>query len=149
MMSDTAPDKPAAKTGARGTMETTYRSAKDAAGKAVETTRDAARDAVTLTAQTAGANPIAMLAGGIAVGMLAGAFLPNSEQEARLLGPVGKRLTDTAKGAAAAAKDAGKAELDGLGLNREAAREQVGKVIDGVLKALVSAGTAAASKTGK
>jgi len=128
-------------------MEQTYRSAKDAAGKAIETTRGAARDAVKRTAQSAEANPIAVLAGGIAVGMLAGALLPNSEQEARLLGPVGKRLTDTAKGAAAAAKDAGKAELDSLGLNREAAREQVGKVLDGVLKALSSAGAAAASKS--
>jgi ElaB/YqjD/DUF883 family membrane-anchored ribosome-binding protein len=145
-MSDTAPNKSAGKAGARGTMESSYRSAKDAAGKAIETTRGAARDAVNRTAQTAQANPIAMLAGGVAIGMLAGAFLPNSEQEAKLLGPVGKRLTDTAKGAAAAAKDAGKAELDGLGLNRDAARAQVGKVIDGVLQALSSAGAAAASK---
>ena len=146
-MSDT--NKPAAKTGAqtgaRGTMEQTYRSARDAAGKAVETTRDAAVDAVKRTAQSVEANPIAVLAGGIAVGMLAGAFLPHSAQEAKLLGPVGKRLTDTAKGAAQAAKDAGKAELDTLGLNRDAAREQVGKVIDGVLKALSSAGAAAAA----
>lgn len=144
-MSDTA-NKSAGEAGARGTMESSYRSAKDAAGKAIETTRGAARDAVNRTAQTAQANPIAMLAGGVAIGMLAGAFLPNSEQEAKLLGPVGKRLTDTAKGAAAAAKDAGKAELDGLGLNRDAARAQVGKVIDGVLQALSSAGAAAASK---
>lgn len=144
-MSDTA-KKPTPATGTRGTMEQTYRSAKDAAGKAIETTRDAARDAVNRTAQTAQANPMALLAGGVAIGMLAGAFLPNSEQETKLLGPVGKRLTDTAKGAAAAAKDAGKAELDGLGLNRDAARQQVGKVINGVLQALSSAGAAAASK---
>ena len=146
-MSDTAPKKPAPAAGARGTMEQTYRSAKDAAGKAIETTRGAARDAVKRTAQGAEANPIAVLAGGIAVGMLAGAFLPHSEQEAKLLGPVGKRLTDTAKGAAAAAKDAGKAELDSLGLNRDAARAQVGHVINGVLQALSSAGAAAASKS--
>lgn len=145
-MSDTAPGKPASSTGARGTMEQTYRSAKDAAGKALETTRGAARDAADRTARTAQANPIALLAGGVAVGMLAGAFLPRSEQEAKLLGPVGKRLNETAKGAAAAAKDAGKAELDSLGLNRDAAREQVGKVIDGVLKALATAGSAAAAK---
>jgi ElaB/YqjD/DUF883 family membrane-anchored ribosome-binding protein len=145
-MSDTATNKTAPSAGARGTMEQTYRSAKDAAAKAMETTRDAARDAVSHAAQSAQANPIAVLAGGIAVGMLAGALLPNSEQEAKLLGPVGKRLTDTAKGAAAAAKDAGKAELDALGLNREAARAQVGHVINGVLQALSSAGAAAASK---
>jgi ElaB/YqjD/DUF883 family membrane-anchored ribosome-binding protein len=145
-MSDTAPKKPTTSAGTRGTMESTYRSAKDAAGKAIETTRGAARDAVNQATQSAQANPIAVLAGGIAVGMLAGAFLPHTEQEAKLLGPVGKRLTDTAKGAAAAAKDAGKAELDSLGLNRDAARAQVGNVINGVLQALSSAGAAAASK---
>jgi len=105
-MSDTAPKKPAPAAGARGTMEQTYRSAKDAAGKAIETTRGAARDAVKRTAQGA-----------------------------------------DAKGAAAAAKDAGKAELDSLGLNRDAARAQVGHVINGVLQALSSAGAAAASKS--
>jgi ElaB/YqjD/DUF883 family membrane-anchored ribosome-binding protein len=135
-MNDTAPAKPTDKNAVRETMESTYRNARDAASKAIETTRDATRDAVKRTTQSVEANPIAMLAGGIAVGMLAGAFLPHSEQEKKLLGPVGKRLTDTAAGAAAAAREAGKAELD--------AHDQVGKVIGGVLKALASAGTAAA-----
>jgi ElaB/YqjD/DUF883 family membrane-anchored ribosome-binding protein len=143
-MNDTAPAKPTDKNAVRETMESTYRNARDAASKAIETTRDATRDAVKRTTQSVEANPIAMLAGGIAVGMLAGAFLPHSEQEKKLLGPVGKRLTDTAAGAAAAAREAGKAELDALGLNRDAAHDQVGKVIGGVLKALASAGTAAA-----
>lgn len=142
-MNDTSNAKSADKNVVRETMETTYRSARDAAGKAIETTRDATRNAVARTAQSAEANPLAILAGGIAVGMLAGAFLPHSEQEKKLLGPVGKRLTDTAKGAASAAKEAGKAELDALGLNREAAHDQVGKMIGGVLKALASAGAAA------
>ena len=78
--------------------------------------------------------------------MLAGAVIPRTEQEGKLLGPVGKRLNDTATGAAQAARDAGKAELDALGLNRDAARDQVGKLIDGVVKALSSAGAAAAAK---
>ena len=144
-MTDPSPIKPV--TVVRETMEQTYRSAKDVAGKAIDTTRGATRDAVKRTARSVEANPVAVLAGGIAVGMLAGAFLPHSEQEKKLLGPVGKRLADTAAGAAQAAGDAGKAELDALGLNRDAAREQVGKVIDGVIQALSSAGAAAASKT--
>ena len=143
-MNDTAPHKPADRSAVRETMETTYRSARDAAGKAIETTRDATRDVVARTTRSVEANPIALLAGGIAVGMLAGAFLPHTEQEKKLLGPVGKRLTDTAAGAAQAAREAGKAELDALGLNRDAAHDQVGKVIGGVLKALATAGTAAA-----
>jgi hypothetical protein len=118
--------------------------------KALDTTRQTARDAARRTAEGIEANPISVLVGGVALGVLAGALIPRTEQESKLLGPVGKRLTDTATGAAQAARDAGKAELDSLGLNKDAARDQVGKVIDGVIKALSSAGVAAAkASTGK
>jgi len=118
--------------------------------KALDTTRQTARDAARRTAEGIEANPISVLVGGVALGVLAGALLPRTEQESKLLGPVGRRLTDTASGAAQAARDAGKAELDSLGLNKDAARVQVGKVIDGVIKALSSAGAAAAkASTGK
>lgn len=118
--------------------------------KALDTTRQTARDAARRTAEGIEANPISVLVGGVALGVLAGALIPRTEQESKLLGPVGKRLTDTATGAAQAARDAGKAELDSLGLNKDAARDQVGKVIDGVIKALSSAGAAAAkASTGK
>ena len=120
--------------------------ARAAAEKALETTRDTAREAARRTAEGIEANPLAVLIGGVAIGVLAGAVMPRTEQEGKLLGPVGKRLNDTATGAAQAARDAGKAELDALGLNRDAARDQVGKLIDGVVKALSSAGAAAAAK---
>lgn len=117
-----------------------------AAEKAIETTRDTAREAVRRTAQGIEANPLAILVGGVAIGVLAGTVIPRTEQEGKLLGPIGKRINDTAAGAAQAAKDAGKAELDSLGLNRNAARDQVGKLLDGVVRALSSAGSAAAAK---
>lgn len=113
---------------------------------ALEATRDTAREAVRRTAQGIEANPLAVLVSGVALGVLAGAVIPRTEQEGKLLRPVGKRLTDTAAGAAQAAKEAGKAELDALGLNKAAARDQVGKLLDGVVKALSSAGSAAASR---
>jgi hypothetical protein len=128
-------EKPAAAKPSRSTAE-----------RALDTTRDTAREAVRRTAQGIEANPLAVLVGGVALGVLAGAVIPRTEQEGKLLGPVGKRLTDTAAGAAQAAKEAGKAELDALGLNKEAARDQVGKLLDGVVKALSSAGSAAAAK---
>lgn len=96
---------------------------------------------------TVDANPLPVLVGGLAVGALVAAILPRSQRESDLLGPLGKRLTDTASSAARAAADAGKAELDTLGLNRNAARDQVGKVMDGVMKALSSAGSAAVAAT--
>ncbi len=119
---------------------------KSTAEKALSTTRDTAREAARRTAEGIEANPLAVLVGGVALGVLAGAVLPRTDQESKLLGPVGKRLTDTASGAAQAARDAGKAELDSLGLNKEAARDQVGKLLDGVIKAISTAGAAAAAK---
>jgi hypothetical protein len=88
--------------------------------------------------------PLAVLAGGLAIGALAGAVLPRTERESELLGPIGKRLTDGATAAARAARDAGKAELDEAGVSRDAARAQINRLIDGVLSAAGSAGEAAA-----
>ena len=116
------------------------------AEKAMDSGRDAAREAARRTAEGIEANPLAVLVGGVAIGVLAGALVPRTEQEGKLLGPIGKRINDTASGAAQAARDAGKAELDSLGLNKEAARDQVGKLLDGVAKAISTAGAAAAAK---
>ena len=69
-----------------------------AATKAVDTTSDAARDIARQTVAGIEANPVAVLAGGIAVGLLAGSLIPRSESETKLLRPVGKRLSDTARG---------------------------------------------------
>jgi ElaB/YqjD/DUF883 family membrane-anchored ribosome-binding protein len=140
---DSVTDDAAAKP-ARGKMESTYGAARDAAGKVIDTTRESARDAARRAAEGIEANPLAVLVGGVALGVLAGALIPRTEQEGKLLGPVGKRLSDTATGAAQAARDAGKAELDALGLNKAAARDQVGKLLGGVVQALSSAGAAAA-----
>ncbi|MFA6124156.1 hypothetical protein [Sphingomonas sp.] len=125
-----------------------------AVDKAVDTVRDAASTAIAATTSTtravthkavAGieANPMAVLGGGIALGVLVGAFVPRSAVERKMLKSVGKRLNDTAQGAIDAARDTAKAEFDVLGLSRDAARDQVGKMLGGVVKALATAGTAA------
>jgi hypothetical protein len=116
------------------------------AEKALDTTKETAREAARRAAEGIEANPLAVLVGGVAIGVLAGTLVPRTEQEGKLLGPIGKRINDTASGAAQAARDAGKAELDSLGLNKEAARDQVGKLLDGVAKAIATAGAAAAAK---
>ena len=92
--------------------------------------KEAARETTRRTAEGIEANPLSVLVGGVALGVLAGALIPRTQQEGKLLGAVGKQLTDTASDAVQARRDAGKAELDALGLNRNAARDQVGKVIE-------------------
>ncbi|WP_353204472.1 hypothetical protein [Sphingomonas sp.] len=113
------------------------------ASKAIAATSDTARDLARKTAEGIEANPVGVLAGGVALGVLLGAFLPRSEHEAKLLAPVGKRISDTTRGAFDAAKDTAKAELDVLGFTRTAARDQVGKMLGGVVRTLATAGTAA------
>jgi hypothetical protein len=89
-------------------------------------------------------NPLAALIGGLAIGAAAGALLPGTRREADALGPIGSRLTDAAKLALGAAKEAGKESLSGLGLNQDAARAQIGKLVDAAIKTAETAGTAAA-----
>ncbi len=122
---------------------TVLATASQAAATAIDTVIDTAQAAPRRTAQGIDGNPLAVLAGGIAVGVLAGAMLPRTDRENELLGPVGKRLTEGAAAAARAARDAGTAELMAAGISREAARAQVGKLIDGVMTAVKTAGDAA------
>jgi hypothetical protein len=88
--------------------------------------------------------PLAVLAGGLAIGAIAGAVLPRTERETELLGPLGKRINDGAVAASRAAREAGKAELDNAGISRDAARDTVNRLVDGLLSAASSAGGAAA-----
>jgi ElaB/YqjD/DUF883 family membrane-anchored ribosome-binding protein len=135
---------PAGKTGTKAPA-TTLEKAKDKATQVIDTTRDSAKESARKTVDAIEANPLGVLVGGVALGVLVGALIPRTKSEAQLLAPVGKRLADTAKGAVLAAKDAGQAELDALGLNKNVARDTAGKLIDGVFKALNTAGSAAAS----
>src|SRR3546814_15019715 len=87
---------------------------------------------------------MAVLAGGAAIGALLGAFIPASLREREVLGKTGKRLNAAATAAAKAARDAGKQELDSLGLNKDSAGREANRLIEGVVQAASNAGSAAA-----
>ena len=99
-------------------------SALGAAGKALDTARTAAAD-----------SPVALLAGGIAVGVLIGLLLPRSGREQELLQPLGRKLADSANAAAKAAREAGKAELDAVLPSADTARERVSALFSSVVEA--------------
>ena len=124
-----------------GRMETALTTARGATSDVLHETRKAA----TRAGKAMEANPLAVVAGGIAIGLAAGALLPRTRRETELLGPMGKRLNGVAAGAAEAARDAAKAELGSLPLSKSAAKAQVSKLIDQVAKAVSSAGDAALS----
>lgn len=105
--------------------------------------RDAANDAGHRILEGVDSNPVAVLAGGIALGLFAGALLPKTKREGELLGALGTRLNDGAVAAAKAARTAGTAELSAAGLSRINASDQLNKLVEAALRALASAGAAA------
>ena len=111
---------------------------------AQERARAKATDVSRRTAQAVEANPLGLLVGGLAVGAIAGALIPRTDKEKELLAPVGKRLSDGARAAAQAAKEAGKSELESRGLTADAGRDQVKTLLSGFGKALTTAGAAGA-----
>jgi hypothetical protein len=124
--------------------DSSYDKVRATASKNWHEARDKASDTARKTANAIEANPLAILVGGLAVGALAGSLIPRSAKEKELLAPLGSRLGETARQAFAAAREAGKQELGNVGLTPDTARERGRSLLDGVGKALSSAGTAAA-----
>ncbi|MBN2972044.1 hypothetical protein JW805_08440 [Roseomonas aeriglobus] len=97
--------------------------------------REAAFDRAKSAVQGLESNPVGVLVGGLTVGLIAGALIPRSAQEKKLLGTVGKRLAEGASAALVAARETGKEQLSGAVLGRDAARESARKVFDSALTA--------------
>lgn len=70
-------------------------------------------------------NPVAAVVGGLAVGALIGALIPRTRREGDLLGGLGGKIGE-----------AGRDQLDKMGLTAEAARDKVTKLIDGAVDAV-------------
>lgn len=87
--------------------------------------------------------PLLALAGGIAAGALIAALLPRTRGEAELFRPVGDKISKSARAAAAAAKDAGNARLEELGLTRDKGVETIRSVLQGAGDAARSSAKAA------
>ena len=96
---------------------------------------DSARDGAVAARRKAGDGideaPLIALAGGLAVGALIAALLPKTAKETALLGSVGVKITDKARAAANAARDAGQARLDELGLTRNAGADTLKSILKG------------------
>jgi hypothetical protein len=124
---------------ARDRTSAAYATARERAGSAYET-------AGRRTSEGIEANPVAALVGGLALGAIAAALLPKTEQEEKLLGPVGRRINDTARDAARSAREAGRQQLDELGLSRDGLKGKLDEFTDRAAGAVrTSAGAAAES----
>lgn len=130
-----------------------YGSGKAKAEQAVKTVKEtsakAARTAKTSTSEGLEANPLTALVGGLAIGAIAATLLPKTKRETELLGKAGNRIRSSAQAAVKAARDAGKEQLDALGLNSDTAREQVRSVVGKLGQAATSATRAASDAVRK
>jgi hypothetical protein len=107
--------------------------------RAIEAYESAGRKA----ADTLGEAPLLALAGGIAAGALIAALLPRTDTERRLVRPTARRVRDTARAAARAAKDTGSQRLNDLGLTREKGEETIRSLLDSITDAAKASGQAA------
>ena len=93
--------------------------------------------------------PLLALAGGLAAGAVLAALIPATRKERELLGPVAGRIKDKAGEAVNAARDAGQARLDELGLTRDKGTETLRTILEGAGDAAkVSAEAAVATVRG-
>ena len=111
-------------------------STRERAIEAYDNARERTRDQVD-------GSPLLALGGGLALGALIAALLPKTRTEERLLGDVGGRITDTARTAAEAAKEAGREKLAELNITRDAGRGAVQSLVDGITEAAKTSGQAA------
>lgn len=122
---------------------------KAAASRSVESSKALAKKAGETTSQTIDKNPLAILAGGLAIGAIAALLIPTTKKEQKAFGKVGKKLNKTAKRAVDAAKAAGKEKVDALGLNQDSLRDQFRDLVSKASEAVKAAGTAAADEARK
>ncbi|WP_430414250.1 hypothetical protein [Parasphingorhabdus sp.] len=106
-------------------------------------TKDVAKKAVAKSEETITNSPLAIVAGGAALGVIIGALLPKSKAEKKIVGGAGRKINETAKTAYLAAKDASKDQINEMGLTNDNLRDQLkdlfGKAIDAAKTAMVAA----------
>jgi hypothetical protein len=99
-----------------------------------------ARGRTAKAAEGIGDNPVALVAGGVALGVVIGMLLPRSAKERELLDPVGRQLADRATATASAVREAGKQEIESLLPSRGDTKEKVTALFGNILEAAKGAG---------
>jgi ElaB/YqjD/DUF883 family membrane-anchored ribosome-binding protein len=116
-----------------------YDSARTTAVDAYDSAREKAAEVRERASDGIDEAPLIALAGGLAVGVLLAALLPRTAQEDKLLGPIGGRITGSARDAVEAAKEAGREKLNELNLTRDAGSSALQTIIKGVSDAALGA----------
>lgn len=120
-----------------------YDQSRERAVEAYDAAREKAAEAKAKARDGIDTNPLLALGGGLAIGALIAALLPKTKAEDKLLGDTGRRITDTARDAASAAKEAGREKLAELNITKDAGANAVQSLLDGFRDAARSSGQAA------
>lgn len=116
-----------------------YDSARTAAVDAYDSARDRAAAVTAKAGDGIDEAPLVALAGGLAVGVLLAALLPRTGREDKLLGPIGGKITGSARNAVEAVKEAGRDKMNELNLTRDAGTSALQTLIKGVSDAALDA----------
>ncbi len=122
---------------------------KDKAARAAKATAETARKAKQATADGVDRNPLSAVIGGLAVGMIVAAMLPRTKRENKIAGKVGKNIRTRAGDAAKAAGSSARETLDSLGVNKDAAKNQIRDLAGKLGEAAKVAGKSAAETARK
>lgn len=111
--------------GVRAKASDAYDQARERTSAALDSASERAGQLGHRAADGINANPVGALIGGLALGAILAALLPKTQREEELLGDYGRKINDTARDAARAAREAGVSKLDELGYNRENAKGKI------------------------
>jgi ElaB/YqjD/DUF883 family membrane-anchored ribosome-binding protein len=126
-----------------------YEKSKDVAARSVQSSKVLASKAATKSGDAIDNNPLAIVLGGVALGAIVAALLPKSGHEEKILGGTGRKFNSKARSVVNAAREAGKEQIDSLGINRESAREQFRELVTKATAAVKAAGQAASDAAKK
>ena len=113
------------------------------AAEGVAATREMAKTAAGKSEEAITKHPLAVVAGGLALGLLVGLLLPKSKAETKYVGGTGKRINDTARKMYGAARDAGQQQFETLGVSAGSIQDQVKDIFGKVIEVVKSAAEAA------
>ncbi len=117
----------------------------DATRSAADEAKRRAEEVSQATVQALEENPLAAIAGAVAIGAVAAAFIPATRRELEALGPLAERVREAAGVAFHAAQVAGLGELTAGGLTMAAASDGFGGIVGKFIKAASASTEAAAS----
>jgi hypothetical protein len=115
-----------AESGSLGRAAEAYQAARERTASAYEAARSRAGDVTRQATDQLSLYPVGAVIGGFAIGALLAALLPRTQQEKRVLGKTGRRLTVAARDAAQRGLDAGKEEIEQI---RSKTAQKVGEAV--------------------